>query len=57
MTPPASPGQRQLSEAIAFLQQGQFAAAEAVLLAILKRRPRDFSIPPATWAISPIRRR
>ena len=42
MTPPPSPGQPQLSEAIAFLQQGQFAAAEAVLLAILKRRPRDF---------------
>ena len=42
MTLPPSPGQPQLKEAIAFLQQGQFAAAEAVLLAILKRRPRDF---------------
>ena len=34
--------QQQIAEAIALLQQGQFAEAEAALLAILKRDPRNF---------------
>ena len=42
MKPPPRPVQQLLTEGIALLQQGQFVAGEAAMLAILKRDPRNF---------------
>lgn len=42
MNPALPPHRPSLPEAIGHLQQGQFDAAEAVLLALLKREPRNF---------------
>ncbi|MFN8984473.1 MAG: tetratricopeptide repeat protein, partial [Alphaproteobacteria bacterium] len=42
MKPPPRPKQQELQDAIALLQQGQFAAGEAALLALLKSDPRHF---------------